>query len=734
MANAQPPADEQEGPYGPLNPAPLMLDNFMGINTSAPRSGIPDDALFVCDGFMPVEPGNLRVLPDIGPAIYLGPGPDAVIFYDFGNIGSLSYCIIFLADGSIIAAPVFGPGPDRVIAPAGTITSPSNLTLGVSQWGNQYILIVSKQTNGYYIWDGTAFYTSGTVSPLVTVTNSGLNYTSAPNVVASGGSGSGATFTATINAGSVQNIFVDNPGSGYKNGDLVVLTISGGGSDSTASATANVTSSGGIASVNVSNPGSIYPNGSYVVGTGGGGSGANFVGELSNGQMVSVAVNNPGTGYTSPPTLAITQPAGGTGSGFVGQAVLANGQITSVTLVSGGSGYTTPPTVTVSGDGSGAVIQALISGGAVTGFTIVNPGLGYTKAALSFSGGNNAASATIGIMPYGVSGTTVETFQSRVWIGNGDLLNFTAPESVTDFATSDGGGAAESTDSFLRIAYSRLQQTNGFLYLLGDSSINYISGVQTAGTPPTTTYTNQNADPEIGTPWPATVTVFSRNIIFANLFGVHVSYGGAVTKVSEALDGLFNTIPRPDPFIPSAAKAIIFGKKVWMLLLPVIDPISGARVNKLFMWNGKNWWSSQQSVTLTFIAAFEVDSNLTAYGTDGQNIYPLFDTPSTNFTKTVQSKLSDKPGGYMFTKSTSRLWGMTYYSSLLSPALNITIDNENGSSPVSIAGPTALGNYIFPPTAVGQAGVLSGITLTTNAADMSVVSMAISNQIQAYLG
>jgi len=27
-----------------------------------------------------------------------------------------------------------------------------------------------------------------------------------------------------------------------------------------------------------------------------------------------------------------------------------------------------------------------------------------------------------------------------------------------------------------------LKQTNGFLYLIGDSSINYISGVQTSGT------------------------------------------------------------------------------------------------------------------------------------------------------------------------------------------------------------------------------------------------------------
>ena len=119
-------------------------------------------------------------------------------------------------------------------------------------------------------------------------------------------------------------------------------------------------------------------------------------------------------------------------------------------------------------------------------------------------------------IPLAISGTAIEVYSGRVWIANGPTITFSVPGSLIDFSSANGGGNFTSSDSFLRVAYIQLKQTNGFLYLIGDSSVNYISGVQTSGSPPVTTLTNQNADPEVGSPWPATVDVFSRNILFAN--------------------------------------------------------------------------------------------------------------------------------------------------------------------------------------------------------------------------
>ena len=534
MIEAQNPQPEQPTPYTPAGPAdPLIFEAFEGINTATLRPGVDDKQAAWLDGFMPLGPArNLRTMYGLSLPLYVAPGTISVAFFDFGNIGSTPYMIAVQSDGSIVAVNTTTKSAGT-IAPAGTIQNPSRVSVGFAQYGSQYFLIVSKQTNGYFIWDGTTFYAPGA----------------------------------------------------------------------------------------------------------------------------------------------------------------------------------------------------------------------------SFAGGT---------IPTAVSGTAVEVYAGRVWIANGATITFSVPGSLIDFSSGDGGGNFTSSDSFLRVAFTQLKQTNGFLYLIADSSINYISGVQTSGSPPVTTFTNQNADPEVGTPWPSTVDVFNRNILFANAFGVHVSYGGAVTKISEMLDGVYNTVTNFGNIVPSAAKAIVFGKKIWILLLPIVDPITGQQVNKLLMWNGKQWWASQQDVPLTYIQFQEINSVLTAWGTGGTAVYQLFAQPSTAFTKTAQTKLWDKPGGYQFTKWVTRFWGIVQYYSGLSATINVSFDNETGSS-VTIAPVTpsveewltaaqvistwltaaqtasewigsGTGYSVISPDAVGQNGVLTGFTVTTNAADMAIVSMMIQDTIAGNRG
>lgn len=590
-----------ESLYGPDQIQPIAFEGFSTLNTNSTRPGIKDDEMWWCDGFMPVGPNYLRTLPGIGPSIFSAPAGGSIVFFDFFNIGSTPYCFAVHSDGGLWQINTNTNVATR-IAPDGTIANPTRTQMGITQWGSQYLLIVATQTNGYWIWDGSVLYTSGTLGPQVTITNGGSGYTSAPSVSVSGGSGTGATFSATITNGIVTKITITNPGSGYKLGDT--------------------------------------------------------------------------------PTISIT------------------------------------------------------------------------------GGGGSSATATVTIMPFGISGQSAETYTSHVWINNAAQITFSAPESVSDFSTANGGGSFSSTDSFLRVSFIQLRQSNGFLYLIADSSINYISGVQTSGSPATTTFTNQNADPEIGTPYAATVDVFSRNILLANAFGAHVSYGGAVTKISDNLDGVYNSVPNFGGFSPSAAKAIIYGKRVWMVLLPVIDTITGQRVNKLFMWNGKQWWSSMQDVSLIYVQHQEINSVITAYGTDGSDIYPLFQTPSTAFTKTVQSKLWSKPLPYNYLKTADRLWGLVQYFSADSPDINISVDNENGQSstnynikpnvmswtnnsgnPITWTNNSgqpitwfAAGIVVFQPEAVAQVGVLLGFTVKTSAADMALISLMIAPQIAGYRG
>ena len=78
------------------------------------------------------------------------------------------------------------------------------------------------------------------------------------------------------------------------------------------------------------------------------------VGINRTGQRVNdVQIDSGGSGYISPPTVTIAAPPGG-GVQAQGSAFIFNGQVVSVAVNEPGNGYTTAPLVTLSG-GGGAV-------------------------------------------------------------------------------------------------------------------------------------------------------------------------------------------------------------------------------------------------------------------------------------------------------------------------------------------------------------------------------------------
>lgn len=267
---------------------------------------------------------------------------------------------------------------------------------------------------------------------------------------------------------------------------------------------------------------------------------------------------------------------------------------------------------------------------------------------------------TSGTMPTGISGTCVETFLSRVWVGFGATFSFSAPGNGASFSGSLGGGTTPSSDSFLRREFTQIKQANGFLYLIADSSINVISNVQTSGSPLLTTFNNQNVDPQVGTPWHNSVQAFGRGIVFANSSGVYALVGGAAEKVSDQLDGLFIAAGvqlQIDSALtqPSSAVATINDVKVYMLILPITDPFTSAQRNVVAMWDGKKWWLGSQDKSITFVSSQELNSTLQAWGTDGSTLFPMFTTPTATLNKIYQTKLW--PGeGFEVSKQSMRLY------------------------------------------------------------------------------
>ena len=787
---------------------------FSGMNTNGSPVAIQDQEFLWVENFFKLGDGKFRTGWDAGTPLFRAPPNTVIVNFFAYTLANNFYFIVFLNDGSARqvqwptgAITAIGGPPNAIFYQH---NAPQNLP-ACSQYGVIYLLISNRNTvNDYWAWDGTLLYGAGTVAPNgVVLTSGGSNYNSLPAIIAFGGAGSGATFTPVINAGSVVNVKINNPGSGYEVGDVVQAQFKGGGSDngpilqatlqSGGVAAANVTApgsgytsatvsfsgggggsgaagtaiigTGGVNGVNVTNPGSGYTT-ATVAFTGGGGSGATAYATIVGGQITSITIVNPGTLYTSAPTVVI----GGNGTGATATATTDAGQITGITITAAGSGYNAAPTITITGTGTGATAAALLQSSQIAGVNVVDAGTGFFQQPLlnfqggggsgaagwttigptsvqridvltpgqnysamphvSFLGGpagvghagaqpvmnggtvgqislfnggsgygtvpgilltndssdktgsgataraimvphpihqvfmsnyglqytnapavivqpgaNNAAYANIELMPYGLSGSCMETFQGRVWIANPAFNQFqtqppggdfavTAAGSITDVAPSDGGVLFTNSDGFLQRYYTAIKQSSGYLYFMADGSVSVISGVQTQGNPPVTTFNYQNVDPQVGCSWRDAVQDFGRNILFANEIGVFNLVGGSATKASDRMDGVFANLllPAQGGVTPSSAMAHIFDVKHYFVLMTVLDPDLGLERTVMLTFNGKEWTISSQTPALTYIAEQKRGSQLFAWGTDGTNLYPLFNTPNSALVKRLDTK------------------------------------------------------------------------------------------------
>ena len=501
----------------------------------------------------------------------------------------------------------------------------------------------------------TANISAGGVAA-VNVNSPGSGYTAPFAVSFSGGGGSSAAGTANVSGGQVTGVTITNAGTGYTSAPTASFSAGSG----TGAGGYAVLVTGGVASVSVVNGGSGYTQAPSVTFEGGGGSGATGICVLNGTTIQSVNVIAGGTGYQKVPTVSFSG-GGSPTTTATATAVIAQGQVVQINVTNAGAGYTTQPLVTIlpngygtsgADTGTGAAAQAVLSPTSIASVTVASKGKGYTTApaVVLGSGANNAASATVSLMPFGVSGAALNTYQQRVWIANpavtpsqtvppGGQFSVSAPGSYTDFATSDGGVLFTNSDNFLNTKYTAIHQSNGYLYMLADGSVSIVSSVNTSGSPATTTFNYQNVDPQTGALFPNSVQDFGKTILFGNETGVFGIYGGSATLASAKLNDLFLTLNTTTGVTPSSASATLFEVKHYMMLATVTDPVLNTSRNVLLTWNEKDWTVLTQSVNLTFIGTQKIGSTLYAWGTNGTSIYPLFDQPSSTLTKRLDTKI-----------------------------------------------------------------------------------------------
>ena len=409
---------------------------------------------------------------------------------------------------------------------------------------------------------------------------------------------------------------------------------------------------------------------------------------------------------------------------------------------------------------TGVVIGMMVTGTDIQAGTFVS-GFAATSITLSLAAtGTHAGNFTVQwAMPTGIKGTAVEVFQERVWVLNGAQFSTSAPGNGADFSTADGGVTTKSSDGFLKATFVNVKQSNGFLYFFGDASINVVSNVLTSGSPSSTTFNNQNVDPQTGLGWRDALVPFGRALCFANPHGVYALFGGAAEKISDKIDFLFEkanfTTVAPTMFVVS-----IFGVRCLGIILNTLDPTTGAfpgtQRTIMALWNGAKWFIASQSKTSIFAVTMEINASLQGWANDGKNLYRLFQTPSSTLSKKVRSKLwpgrsqlIEKISKDVFVESADLggtgvvLTGTIDSDTNASVAFSVTAKlfwiNSSGGMITFVNSSGLVIQFLSSPggiqgAAANQAGARLGLTLTSTSPDFELIGMGETYHENAILG
>jgi len=359
---------------------------------------------------------------------------------DGGSAGSAQAGATVSGSGTkpVTAVSVSASGAGYLYIPPVEITSTGG--------GTQATALVSaakiNSINATYSGFGYIAAQGASVTPNVIVAPAGgAGYPAAPSVVIESAAATGCTSgcldaqgSAAITNGQVTSLTVTIAGAGYLRSPAVWLTGSADSGCATSCADA-IGASSTIDSANGAVSG-LYISQDTCTQTVGQSNSCGYA-RVNSMEVISLAIDNPGSGYSTVPSAVISGGAGytgipsvlinGVGSGASGghgataTATVSGGVVTGVTLTSGGQNYGNNGNnviVTIAGGGIGYAVISKVTAGSVNKISIGDPGANYPAnstvnftlpAPLNCSSGCTAATATATIGADGTVGTVTLT-------------------------------------------------------------------------------------------------------------------------------------------------------------------------------------------------------------------------------------------------------------------------------------------------------------------------------------
>jgi hypothetical protein len=674
-----------------------VVKSFKGLNTRPNRTALENDEFAWLENVQPIGYGNLKV---VGTSTTIQASGSNVAWANTVsalyscNIKNVDYIVAFESDGRAEYLKM-DTNTKGTLAAAGTFSASG---VRMRQWKNERA-IISDPSKGYYTWDAVDLISVGSIGA-VGITATGSGYTTPPTVTVSApnqSNGVQATVVASISnaASTITNISITSGGTGYTS--FPTVTIAAPTSPYGVQAQAVVTSitSSAVSSIQITNPGYGYTTAPSVTFSSGAAAATAVVG---SGLVTALTITNAGTGYTSAPTLTFTGGGGSGASAVAGPLTFKTGTI-GILVTSSGTGYASAPTVVIDAAPSGgtnAAATAIVFGGQVTQVVVTNPGAGYTTVPnVSFSGGTPTTAATAKALLTSDDLSDVASFQGRTWLSQGRTVYYSAAGSYNDFI-SISAGLVQITDDTLHSNIAALISANNFLYVFGDDSINVFSDVRVTSTG-NTLFTNTNVSASTGSVYYDGIFPYFRSLLFINDYGIFALIGATVSKISDALDGIFPLIDFTQPI--SGGQVLVNNILCAAFNVYYNDPVQGTRPIQLVFFD-KKWFVTSQG-TLKHVVPVATAKKLYLYGTGNTNLVSLYTNSTANVSSTIKSALWPMQDTI---RTKQALKFALEATSNYSAVLNVTVDSETNSSPTYV-----LSNLIYWTNYLG-----SNISWTNN--------------------
>ena len=658
-----------------------VVKAFKGLNTRPNRTALDNEEFAWLENVQPIGFGNLKTVGTSSTVQVSGSAlawANTVSSIYSCNIKNIDYIVAFEADGraEYLKMDTLTKG---TLATAGTFSASG---VRMKQWKNDRA-IISDPSKGYFTWNAIDLISVGSVGS-VGITATGSGYTTPPDVTVSSpnqANGVQATIVASISnaASTITNISITSGGSGYTS--FPSVTIAAPTSPYGVQAQAVVTSitSGAVSSIQITNPGYGYSTAPSVTFSSGSAAATAVIG---SGLVSSLSITNAGSGYTSAPTISFSGGGGSGAAAVAGPLTFKTGTI-GILVTTSGTGYSSVPSVVIDAAPSGgtnAAATAIVFGGQVTQVIVTNPGAGYTTVPnVSFSGGSPTTAATATALLTSDSLSDVSSFQGRVWLSQGRTVFYGAAGQYNDFISISAGNV-QITDDTLHSNISALISANNFLYVFGDDSINVFSDVRVTTTG-NTLFTNTNVSASTGSVYYDGIFPYFRSLLFINDYGIFALIGATVSKISDALDGVFPLIDFSQPI--SGGQVLVNNILCAAFNVYYNDPVAGTRPIQLVFFD-KKWFVTSQG-TLKHVTPVSTAKKLYLYGTGNTNLLSLYSDSTSSINTTIKSALW--PMQDTIRTKQALKFGIEVTSNTTA-VLNVTVDSETNTSPTYVVSNT----------------------------------------------